>query len=113
MQDEIFLKVKVTGSYSCEIWLHAKSMGSDTVNGSEWNFWYYEFTLPLQEVTEPESFISSQDQVTWEPNLDYLPNHQNEVYFLGHGLSNADETWFVGRGLWVVHDSITLTLIED
>ena len=37
-------RARSLGSEICQIWPHARSIGSDGVNRSEWRFRYYEFT---------------------------------------------------------------------
>ena len=59
----------------------------------------------LQGVAEPEFSISSLGLGHLTSNLGYLAKSAKcRVHFLGHEMSNCDETWYVGRGRSVMHD---------
>jgi hypothetical protein len=67
----------------------------------------------LQSVTEPEFSISSQGLRHVTPNLGYLAKTTKfKVYFLEHGLRYFDETWYMDRSQWPIHDGITVTPIQ-
>ena len=52
----------------------------------------------LQGVTEPEFSNPSHGLGHVTPNLGYLAKSAKcKVHFLGHEMSNCDETWYVGE----------------
>ena len=60
------VEINVTGSESCQLWPHARSIGSDR----EANGGFHIITRdPLQGITEPEFLISSQGLGHVTPNF--------------------------------------------
>ena len=91
----------------------ARSTGSVMVQGIDWDFPDYDSIGHTSGDSETEPSISFEGSITWHRISVMWPNQQNLVYFLGHGLSIADETWVFGKGRWGVNDSITLPQIQD
>ena len=53
---------------------------------------------PVQGLTQPEFSISTQGLGHVTPNLGYLAKYAKcRVHFLGHGMSNDNGTWYMGR----------------
>ena len=101
------VEVKVTDSKICEIWSHAILIGSERVNGSEWVFSYFESSGTSPGCNRAVIF----DFVLGVRSRD-TKLAKCIIHFLGHGLSRADETSYVGSGRGVMHDGITLTQIQ-
>ena len=58
-------------SGSCQIWPHARSIGSDRVNGSEWKFPYRGCMGPCPVYNGAAVLISSHGLGHVAPNLEY------------------------------------------
>ena len=68
---------------------------------------------PFQDLTEPEFLISTWRLGHVTPNLGYLAEGTKcRDHFLRHGMSNDDETWYVGRGQWVMHEGELFSQIQ-
>ena len=65
----VMVEVKVTGTEIRQIWSHARSIGSDKVNGG---FHIMSSWEPLQGVMEPAFLISFQGLGHGRPNLGHL-----------------------------------------
>ena len=92
------VKVKATWAESFEIWPHARSIGQERIGETNGSF---DIMSPqyLLRTERAEFMISSQGLSHVTLNLGFLPESAKcRVHILEHGLSNADETWYVARG---------------
>ena len=96
----VSVKVKVTWVRSLlNMWPHAGSIDSDSVNGREQKSPYEESLGPREGVTESEFLISFQGFGHVTPNLGYLAKSAKcKLHFLECEMSSGDETRYVCRG---------------
>ena len=93
------------GSGSCQIWPNARWIGSDRLMELNRGFHTMSIWDPLHGVTDPEFSNSSQELGHVTPNLCYLAKSTKcTVHFLGHEIRCGDETRYMGRCRWVMHD---------